>query len=163
MSEPNHDSAAARTQCFALRGVRQYGAAADLFAGATARFPNDPALAFGLAQTRYELGYPAADLFARAQLAARPDWLAGHKALATLNWTSGDRAHFPIIWRRPAGHNLAMPRCGSLGSAIWRRPAIGRGRWRFWLKPSVILAQLRPFRSRACSSRSKAARQRLTS
>ena len=97
MSEPNHDSAAARTQCFALRGVRQYGAAADLFAGATARFPNDPALAFGLAQTRYELGYPAADLFARAQM------------------------------------------------------------------PSVILAQLRPFRSRACSSRSKAARQRLTS
>ena len=134
MSEPNHDSAAARTQCFALRGVQQYGAAADLFAGATARFPNDPALAFGLAQTRYELGYPAADLFARAQLAARPDWLAGHKALATLNWTSGDRAHF-------SDHLATACRAQPGNAALWLAWFSNLAQTRDWPGALAVLAE----------------------
>ncbi|MEQ1498474.1 MAG: putative 2OG-Fe(II) oxygenase [Novosphingobium sp.] len=112
---------------FALREEQRYGEAEAEFARGAIRFDQDAALAFGLAQTRYELGYPAADLFARAaalapehpdiarnqalalvsenradearalltaRLARHPDWLDGHKALATLNWTEGDRAHF---------------------------------------------------------------------
>ena len=167
MSEPNHDSAAARTQCFALRGVQQYGAAADLCAGATARFPNDPALAFGLAQTRYELGYPAADLFARAQmlapgnlditrnhalaliserqieparallaaqLAARPDWLAGHKLLATLNWTSGDRAHF-------SDHLATACRAQPGNAALWLAWFSNLAQTRDWPGALAVLAE----------------------
>lgn len=155
MSAPNHDLDAVRGRGFALREAQHYGAAAELFAGAAVRFPADPALAFGLAQTRYELGYPAAELFARAQalapgnlditrnhalalisegqieparallaaqLAAHPDWLAGHKALATLNWTSGDRAHFsdhlaPACRAQPSNAALWLAWFGNLAQA----------------------------------------------
>lgn len=167
MSEPNHDSAAARAQGLALRGVQQYGAAADLFAGATTRFPNDPALAFGLAQTRYELGYPAADLFARAQvlapgnlditrnhalaliserqieparallavqLTARPDWLAGHKVLATLNWTSGDRAHF-------SDHLATACRAQPGNAALWLAWFGNLAQARDWPGALAVLAE----------------------
>ena len=127
MSTPLPDPDALRRQGFALLGAQQHDAADALFGEAAARFPGDPGLAFGLAQTRYELGHPAADLFARAaalapghlgtarnhalalmseglrdaarglletQLARQPDWLDGHKALATLKWTAGEQAHF---------------------------------------------------------------------
>ena len=53
-------------QVQALRRAQDYLAADRLLAGAVRRFPQDPVLAFFHAQTRYELGYPAADLFARA-------------------------------------------------------------------------------------------------
>ena len=114
----------------AVRGLREqqrYGEADALLSDGVAKFPADPALAFFHAQTRFELGRPAAALFERAlmldpgslqtkrnlalaQLAEghrdaarglleaglteRPDWLDGHKALATLNWTSGAQASF---------------------------------------------------------------------
>lgn len=124
---PPADAASLRQQGFALRGEQRYGEAEALFAGGVQAFPADPALAFGLAQTRYELGHPASALFARAaslapdhpdilrnqalalisegrieaarallkdRLARHPDWLDGHKALATLEWTSGNRDHF---------------------------------------------------------------------
>ena len=118
---------AVRREGFALAAAQRLIEAEALFSAAAARFPQDPALAFGLAQTRYELGDPAADLFARAaalapgnrdvmrnralalisegrgheartlltrEVAREPGWLDGHKALATLEWTSGNRADF---------------------------------------------------------------------
>lgn len=121
------DAQAARSQGFALAAEQHLIEAEAVFAAASAAHPTDPALAFGLAQTRYELGYPAADLFAAVRklapdnldvarnqalalvsegrgeaartfleplLTAHPDWLDGHKVLATLNWTSGDQQHF---------------------------------------------------------------------
>lgn len=127
MSMPPTDPDALRRQGFALLAGQRLDDAVALFAEAAGRFPGDPGLAFGLAQTRYELGHPAADLFARAaalapghpgiarnhalalmsegrsgearallesRLARQPDWLDGHKALATLKWTTGDQAHF---------------------------------------------------------------------
>ena len=114
-------------QVQALRRAQDYLAADRLLVEAVQHFPQDPVLAFFHAQTRYELGHPAADLFARAQsldpanwdaarnralalisegaagqarelleaeLKVRPDWLDGHKVLATLKWTGGDTAHF---------------------------------------------------------------------
>lgn len=127
MGNASDPLAAARREGFALREAQRLIAAECWFASTAAQFPQDPALAFGLAQTRYELGDPAADLFARAatltpgnrdvlrnhalalisegrsdearslletELAGDPGWLDGHKALATLEWTSGNRAQF---------------------------------------------------------------------
>jgi tetratricopeptide (TPR) repeat protein len=117
----------ARRQGFALHAEQRLIEAEALFAAASSAHPADPGLAFGLAQTRYELGYPAAALFAAVRRlapenldvarnealallsegrpeAARkllepllkqyPDWLDGHKALATLKWTGGDQRGF---------------------------------------------------------------------
>lgn len=109
----------------ALRQLQRLGDALQVFAAARAAGAQDPALVQGIAQTRYELGLPAASLFAEAQalqpanadllrmraaamagegdqvgaealleaeLARRPDWLEGHKALAVLRWTAGEAA-----------------------------------------------------------------------
>ena len=127
MAHPPDQLLAARRKGFALAATQRLIEAEAGFADGAARFPEDPALAFGLAQTRYELGDAAADLFARAaalapgnrdvlrnqalalisegrgdearalltsKLARDPGWLDGHKALATLEWTSGNRAEF---------------------------------------------------------------------
>lgn len=121
------DANSARQHGFALREAQCLAEAEAVFAAGVRSFPQDPALAFGLAQTHYELGHRAADLFAQAarlapdhpdiarnqalaliseqrldeahalladRLARHPDWLDGHKALATLNWTQGDQQHF---------------------------------------------------------------------
>ncbi len=121
------DAQAARSQGFALHAQQRLVEAEAVFAAGSAAHPADPGLAFGLAQTRYELGYPAAELFAAVRklapdnldvarnqalalisesradaaralleplLAQQSDWLDGHKALATLNWTHGDQLHF---------------------------------------------------------------------
>lgn len=145
MSTAPTDLAALRQHAFALRELQRYGEAEAAFAMGTAQFPADPALAFGLAQTRFELGHPAAQLFARAAalagdppdiarnqalaliaegrsdaarelLAARlercPDWLDGHKALAVLNWTAGDRLHF-------SDHLAAACRAQPGNAALW--------------------------------------------
>lgn len=121
------DAATVRGKGFALHAEQRLFEAEAVFAAGSAAHPADPGLAFGLAQTRYELGYPAADLFALVRnlapenldvarnqalalisegqaeaarallqplLVRHPDWLDGHKALATLNWTSGDQHHF---------------------------------------------------------------------
>ena len=127
MGNASDPLAAARREGFALREAQRLIEAESWLASAAAQFPQDPALAFGLAQTRYELGDPAADLFAcaaalapgnrdvlrnhalalisegrcetarsllEAELARDPGWLDGHKALATLEWTSGNQAQF---------------------------------------------------------------------
>lgn len=127
MGTAETESVQLRQHGFALRQQQRYGEADAVFARAMQNSPDDAALAFVFAQTRYELGYPAADLFARAaalapdhpditrnhalalisegrreearalledRLARHRDWLDGHKALATLKWTSGDQATF---------------------------------------------------------------------
>lgn len=139
------DAQAARSQGFALQAKQRLVEAEAVFAAASAAYPADPGLAFGLAQTRYELGYPAADLFARVRqlapdnldvarneafalisegcgeaarallerlLIRQPDWLDGHKALTTLNWTSGDQLHF-------TDHLAPACRAQPLSPALW--------------------------------------------
>ena len=126
-----------------------------LLSAGTVRFPADPALAFFHAQTRFELGLPAAALFERALaldpgnlqtrrnlalaqlaegqagaarrlltagIAAQPDWLDGHKALATLNWTSGAQDTFsdhlgPACRAQPANPALWLAWFGNLAQA----------------------------------------------
>jgi tetratricopeptide (TPR) repeat protein len=120
------DADIARLLGFALRQEQRLIEAEAVFALATegARYPG---CSFGLAQTRYELGLPAATMFALAAqldpanpdivknraaalategdvpgaehllesaLAQHPDWLEGHKGLATLRWTRGHPARF---------------------------------------------------------------------
>lgn len=139
------DAQAARSQGFALHAEQRLIEAEAVFAAASAAHPADPGLAFGLAQTRYELGYPAADLFARVRLLApdnldvarnhalalmseghvaaarallepmlaqRPEWLDGHKALATLRWTSGNQQGF-------ADHLGSACRAQPQNPALW--------------------------------------------
>ena len=111
----------------ALRQQQHYIEADALLSGASVQFPANAPLAFMHAQTRYELGDRAADLFQRALqldpanlhiarnlalalisedrrdearallhagLARDPGWMDGHKALATLEWTGGNRDTF---------------------------------------------------------------------
>ena len=158
---------AARRRSFALREAQNLTAAEAEFAAAAACYPGDPALAFGLAQTRYELGDPAADLFAcaaalapdnldivrnqalalisegraeaarsllEAGLARQPGWLDGHKALATLNWTSGNRAAFSD---HLAPACRAQPRNAALWLAWFRNLAQARD----WAGASAVLDQ----------------------
>lgn len=139
------DANSARQQGFAMREGQRLAEAEAVFAAGVRSFPQDPALAFGLAQTRYELGHPAADLFAQAarlapdhpdiarnralaliseqrldearslladRLSRNPDWLDGHKALATLNWTQGDQRHF-------SDHLAAACRACPENQALW--------------------------------------------
>lgn len=150
------DAATARQQGFALREAQRYEEAARVFAAARQAYPEDVALAFGHAQTCYELGYPAAELFAAAarlapdhpdivrnqalalisegrmaearelllaRLARQPDWLDGHKALSTLEWTSGRADAF----------------CASLEAACHAQP----GNAALWLAWFRNLAQAR--------------------
>lgn len=128
----------------ALRLEQKLVEAAAVFAAARAAGVDDPAVLQGLAQTRYELGLPAAALLGEAQqaspdnleilhnraaamadegdaagatalleaaLAARPGWIAGHKALATLRWTGGDTRNFAASYApavRAAPGNAAL-------------------------------------------------------
>jgi tetratricopeptide (TPR) repeat protein len=139
------DAQAARSQGFALHAQQRLIEAEAMFAAGSAAHPGDPGLAFGLAQTRYELGHPAAALFAAVRklapdnldvarnqvlalisegrtdaahllleplLAQQPDWLDGHKALATLKWTSGDQQSF-------SDHLAPACRAQPLNPALW--------------------------------------------
>lgn len=145
MSETRPDCDTLRREGFALLSAQRHEQAEALFAQAAQRFPQDAGLAFGLAQSRYEHGHPAAHLFERAAalapermeirrnqalalisegrageaarllettLARQPDWLDGHKALATLKWTSGDRQGF-------SDHLAAACRARAGNSALW--------------------------------------------
>jgi hypothetical protein len=111
----------------ALRLEQRLVEAAEVFAAARFTGLDDPAVLQGLAQTRFELGLPAANLFGEIRraspdnleiqrnhtaamaaegdragamrllldtLRANPGWLDGHKTLATLRWTGGDRENF---------------------------------------------------------------------
>ncbi len=140
----------ARLLGFALRLEQRHLEAETVFAKAAGHAPRDLGLHFGLAQTRYELGLPAATLFRdagtldpanleiarnhalalisegetraaetllRDALAQRPDWLDGHKALATLRWTQGDTRGFADHY---AAACAAQPRNADLWIAWFR-------------------------------------------
>ncbi|MEN9718741.1 MAG: hypothetical protein RIQ99_1619 [Pseudomonadota bacterium] len=66
------DAEVALLRGVALRLEQRFVEAAGVFAAARAAGASDPALLHGLAQTRYELGQPAASLFGEVQRAA-PD------------------------------------------------------------------------------------------
>lgn len=161
------DASSARQQGFALRESQRYAEAERIFAGGVQNFPQDVALAFGLAQTRYELGYPAAELFARAaalagdhpdiarnhalalqsegrideardlltaRLAQHPDWLDGHKALATLEWTSGNRDHF-------SDHLAPACRAQPQNAGLWLAWFRNLAQARDWTGARAVLAE----------------------
>ncbi len=150
---------------FALRQEQRLVEAENMFADGLALLRNEPALLFGHAQTRYELGLPAAAFFEAAQaampdnldivrnraaamasegdrlgaealltavLAHRPDWLDGHKGLATLRWTSGDTSRFADSY--PAACR-AQPKNASLWLAWFSAVAQTRD----WAASSAIL------------------------
>jgi len=75
----------------ALRLEQRFVEAAQVFAGARAAGASDPALLQGLAQTRYELGQPAAALFGEVQ-AAQPQNLDVLRIRAAALTAEGDVA-----------------------------------------------------------------------
>ena len=164
---PPSDATTMRQQGFTLREAQRYAEAERVFTGGVRSFPKDIALAFGLAQTRYELGYPAAELFARAaalagdhpdiarnhalallsegrideartlltaRLARDPDWLDGHKALATLEWTSGNCDHF-------SDHLAAACRAKPLNADLWLAWFRNLAQARDWIGARAVLAE----------------------
>ena len=84
------DASVGQLLAFALRDEQRYGEARDVFASALAMAPHAPGLRFGLAQTSYELGLPAAALFAEAQ-AALPGNLEIVRNRAAAMASEGDR------------------------------------------------------------------------
>lgn len=158
------DPAIAHTLGFALHAEQQLVEAEALFA-AFAKTTGDAGSNFGLAQTRFELGMPSAQCFARAavldplnfeivknhaaalaaegdpegaeqllmtSLAQRPGWLAGHKALATLRWTQGDKARF-------AESYVLACRAQPTNTALWLAWFTAVAQARDWARASAIL------------------------
>ena len=93
MSTAQNEMATLRQHAFALRELQRYAEAETALAASAAQFPADPALAFGLAQTRFELGHRAAHLFAQAAALSgdHPD-IARNQALALIAEGRSDEA-----------------------------------------------------------------------
>lgn len=140
----------------ALRREQRLLEAATVFAAAQAAGARDPGLIEGLAQTRYELGQPAAALFAEAQqenpdnldirrnrataLAAEGDPVAAERLLeadlaAHPGWLEGHKALSVLRWTRgdPARH------AESYAAACTAEP----GNAGLWLARFRALAQTR--------------------
>jgi tetratricopeptide (TPR) repeat protein len=84
------DASLARLLGFALRQEQRLDEADLVFSAAAAQAPGDAALSFGLAQTRFERGLPAAALFAKVQALAPADLeITRNRALAMAG--EGDR------------------------------------------------------------------------
>lgn len=150
----------ARQQGFALREGQRLGEAETLFSRAAECFPQDVALAFGLAQTRYELGHPAAELFAHAATLApdHPD-IARNHALALASegrlaeaqdlllsrlarhpdWLDGHKAFATLAWTG----GQADQYCASLAAACSIQPE-NPSLWLAWFRN---LAQVRDWAS----------------
>ena len=140
----------------AYRAEQRLVAAEAIYRVAIELAPDDAGARVGLAQTRFELGLPAAACFQAAELlapghrelvrnraasmaaegdlagatallertlATAPDWLDGHRALAVLRWTAGDRE----------GH------AASYAAACAREPK-NAGLWLAWFR---LIAQTR--------------------
>ncbi|MBB3956686.1 putative 2OG-Fe(II) oxygenase [Novosphingobium sediminicola] len=122
----------------ALRAQQRMIEADEAIAKAHALAPEDRLVAFLHAQSRYELGHRAADLFAQvcrlwpdnpdalrnhamalasegdigaavdlltAALAQNPQWLDGHRVLASLRWVAGDAQDFDASYATAARAN----------------------------------------------------------
>lgn len=162
------DIEAARLLGFALRLDQKLVEADTVFSAASEPMA-DPGCSFGLAQTRYELGLPAAALFARAEeldpanpdivrnraaamagegdvagaehlletaLAQHPDWLDGHKGLATLRWTRGDQTKF-------ADSYAASCRARPGNASLWMAWFAAMAQIRDWAAAGAILDEAR--------------------
>lgn len=125
-------------------------------ADAVALAPDDPLIAFLHAQSKYELGYPAAALFARAQqlwpenpdvirnhalaLASEGQREAAEALLATAlqgqpGWLEGHRVLTSLRWTGGQGNGFDA----SFGEALATEPA-NAGLWLGWFS---VVAQLR--------------------
>ncbi|WDF74017.1 putative 2OG-Fe(II) oxygenase [Novosphingobium sp. KACC 22771] len=133
-----------RDRARALRSMQRMIEADEAIAQARALAPDDRLIAFLHAQSRYELGHPAADLFAQvcrlwpdnpdalrnqamalaaegnvsaavdmlyAALRQNPQWLDGHRVLASLRWVAGDAQGFDASYVEAA---RAHPRAQGL-------------------------------------------------
>jgi hypothetical protein len=89
-----------RREVQALRRAQRLVEAEVLLAAGTARWPDDPVLAFFQAQTRYELGHRAAGLFARAEALdpANPE-AARNRALALVSEGEAEAAEALLLAR----------------------------------------------------------------
>ncbi len=138
------DAALWRDRAIAERARQNLQGAREASAAALALSPGDGMTAFLDAQIAYELGLPAAHLFAAARallpenrnvlrnealalasegageaaqalledaLGAAPDWLDGHRVLASLRWTAGDSEDFDAGLARALA---ALPEHGGL-------------------------------------------------
>lgn len=107
--------------------------AAALFAQAQTALPDNPDIVRNRAAAMAAEGDAAgAEHVLTGALAARPEWLDGHKALATLRWTSGDQSHFSDSY---AAACAAQPRNAKLWMAWFRAVA----QMRDWIAASAIL------------------------
>ncbi|NKJ01765.1 putative 2OG-Fe(II) oxygenase [Novosphingobium sp. SG707] len=124
-----------RDRARVLRSMQRVIEADEAMAQAHALAPDDRLIAFLHAQSRYELGYPAANLFAQvcrlwpdnpdalrnqamaragegdvggavdllsAALGQDPQWLDGHRVLASLRWVAGDAQDFDASYAAAA-------------------------------------------------------------
>lgn len=166
-----------RDKARALRSRQRMVEADEAIAQALVLAPDDRLIAFLHAQSRYELGHDAADLFARvcrlwpdnpdalrnramaeaseghidraidlltAALAQNPQWLDGHRVLASLLWTSGEAQAFDVSYARAA-------RANPLAQGLWLGWFSAVAQHRDWPRARAILdeaeshlAQVRP-------------------
>ena len=167
----------------ALRLAQKLVEAAEVFAAARTAGLADPAVLQGLAQTRYELGLPAAALFGEAQRASpdnlellrnraaamasegdragalrllletlrtTPGWLDGHKTVATLRWTGGDREGFAASYgdavrAEPGNAALWLAWFGALAQTQdWEqaRAILAGAETQLGITPAILSAQL---------------------
>jgi tetratricopeptide (TPR) repeat protein len=140
----------------ALRREQRFLEAAEVFAAARAAGAEDPALLEGLAQTRFELGQPAAALFAEAQLsdpgnldvvrnranamAAEGDLTGAEQLLeaqlaAAPGWFEGHKALSVLRWTRGD-----QPRFAESYVAALKAEPRNAGLWLAWFR---ALAQTR--------------------
>ena len=150
------DPAELRREVQALRRAQRLVEADILLTTGTARWPDDPVLAFFRAQTRYELGHPAAALFARAETLDPGNPEAGrNRALALVSegeaeaaealllarlarqpdWLDGLRALATLRWTRGDSATFAQGHAAACRAAPARADL-----WLAWFR---MLAQAR--------------------
>lgn len=148
-----------------LREEQRMGEAVDAIDRARLMAPAERLIAFLQAQLHYEVGLPAAHLFAGVTrlwpenadalrnwalalasegqpeaaeavlaeaLMARPDWLEGHRVLASLRWTAGQREGFDASFREATA---ALP--GHQG--LWLGWFTAIAQQRDWARAGLIL------------------------
>ncbi len=139
-----------------LLAEQRYIEAEQVLATGLQRFPGDPALLFGLAQTRYELGLPAAQYFGEAQrvmpgnldivrnraaaMAAEGDRQGGEQLLReTLKlhpgWLDGHKGLATLLWTHGDAEHFA----DSYAAACHAEPAHAA----LWIAWFGVIAQTR--------------------
>ncbi len=151
----------------ALRLEQRLGEAAEVFAAARAAGVDDPAVLQGLAQTRYELGLPAAALFGEAQQASPDNLEILHNraaamadegdatgaedlldaALATQpGWLAGHKALATLRWTGGDTQNFTASyapavRAAPGNAALWLAWFTAAAQTRDWQQAGAILRE----------------------